>query len=477
MSIVMLLMLLPLGTVAGSISCGTSCTKLGCNFYDKGCPCACNWACESHADCCADYNKTCPGPSPPSTGGGPHGGPEQLHISLGAKIDQIVISFASSNSFQGKVPSCAFSGPENDHVGGGGNVTGATHTYTADGWTGLLHTVVFSSLHPSTKYTYKCEIGGAFSPAYTFVTPPPAGALPVTVTAVGDLGEGCDTPGCGNKTIAQLLSDIDSYGLLVHVGDIAYTSGTQTVWDGFLNEMQPITAQRPYQVCVGNHEHYFNFSGYLNRFAMAATAGQAHSSGGLLLRDTVPPLAVNNLEYSFDYGGAHFVAFSTEHDLETAARYLAEDLAQVDRKTTPWVVVFAHKPLYCSTKDYYDCERHGPHTIAPIIEPILKHHQVDLCLFGHLHNYERSYPVFNGTVMGTTYTDPQAPVHMVIGMAGDNEGLTSAFASPSPSWSARHDVRLGYARMTFESRSSMTFEYVLAEDGSVADSFTLTRSS
>lgn len=51
-------------------------------------------------------------------------------------------------------------------------------------------------------------------------------------------------------------------------------------------------------------------------------------------------------------------------------------------------------------------------------------YEVDLYGAGHLHNYERSYPVYNGTVTGKSYDKPTATVHIVAGMAGDNEGLS-----------------------------------------------------
>lgn len=48
--------------------------------------------------------------------------------------------------------------------------------------------------------------------------------------------------------------------------------------------------------------------------------------------------------------------------------------------------------------------------------------KVDLFIAGHLHNYERSYPVNNGTVASTSYHNPRDTVHAVVGMAGCNEG-------------------------------------------------------
>ena len=179
----------------------------------------------------------------------------------------MVVSFATAKAgFVGATPTCTLT-----HGAEQANQTfeGSTHTYTADGWVGLLHTVTLLGLVPGGSYTYSCAVAAKTSRAFSFSAPPAAGSLPVTVAVVGDLGEGCDKPECGNTTIARLAKDLGTYSMLVHVGDIAYTGGVQTLWDFYFNDMEPITAHAPYQVCAGNHEHYWNFSGYLNRFSMA----------------------------------------------------------------------------------------------------------------------------------------------------------------------------------------------------------------
>ena len=164
-----------------------------------------------------------------------------------------------------------------------------------------------------------------------------------------------------------------------------------------MREMEPTISAVPYQVCVGNHEHYYNFSGYRHRFSMGAQAalpesGDTIDASGASDSFSSSAITVNNLFHSFDVGGVHFAAFSTEHDYSTDSpqvAWLRKDLAAVDRKVTPWVVVYGHKPLYCSTDDYYDCKVSGPQHIAPSIEPLLKAYHVDLYLAGHLHNYVR----------------------------------------------------------------------------------------
>lgn len=52
--------------------------------------------------------------------------------------------------------------------------------------------------------------------------------------------------------------------------------------------------------------------------------------------------------YSFEYGTVHFTMLSSEHDLSAGskqARWLAADLAGVDRCRTPWLVVALHRPM------------------------------------------------------------------------------------------------------------------------------------
>lgn len=76
-------------------------------------------------------------------------------------------------------------------------------------------------------------------------------------------------------------------------------------------------------------------------------------------------------------------------------RFIEKDLADANarRDVTPWVVAMGHRPFYCSTSDAYDCEENGPTKLAPALEGLFVKHGVDIGLYGHLHNYERAWPV------------------------------------------------------------------------------------
>lgn len=55
--------------------------------------------------------------------------------------------------------------------------------------------------------------------------------------------------------------------------------------------------------------------------------------------------------YSYDYGFVHFIMMSTEHDMGSGSRqykWLEEDLKNVNRAKTPWVILAGHRPMYTS---------------------------------------------------------------------------------------------------------------------------------
>ena len=59
--------------------------------------------------------------------------------------------------------------------------------------------------------------------------------------------------------------------------------------------------------------------------------------------------------YSYDYGLVHFIMMSTEHNFEPGSRqykWLENDLKNVDRKKTPWLVFGGHRPMYDSQFQY-----------------------------------------------------------------------------------------------------------------------------
>lgn len=55
--------------------------------------------------------------------------------------------------------------------------------------------------------------------------------------------------------------------------------------------------------------------------------------------------------------------------------------------------------MYCSDTDEWDQHHEGAY-FQTIIEPLMNKYKVDLYMCGHMHMYERVWPVLNGTVYG-----------------------------------------------------------------------------
>jgi len=108
----------------------------------------------------------------------------------------------------------------------------------------------------------------------------------------------------------------------------------ESIWDLWARQVQPLAAYAPYMTAVGNHEHYFNWTSYSNRFEMPA-----NESGGFY-----------NFYFSFDYGNVHFTCISSETNYTAGSpqyAWIQQDLAKANanRANVPWVIAVYHRPM------------------------------------------------------------------------------------------------------------------------------------
>jgi len=250
----------------------------------------------------------------------------------------------------------------------------------------------------------------------------------------------------------------DPFDLILHVGDLAY-AGTgsdreiEPIWDDWMNQIQPLASLIPYQVTVGNHEHYYNWTSFRHRFAMPFY-----------------DRANNKFWFSFDYANVHLVAMSMDSNPydENSEQYewLVNDLSaayqrRLSSSTPSWIILSGHRPFLCSDESEYDQHCPGAPLLATI-EPLLLKYQVDLVLTGHMHCYERTYPNINGTVTipGTNnFTNIDQPIYIVQGTAGAL--IAERWIEPQPEWSAFRKLEYGYGRMEVTTTASQsTLHYV-----------------
>uniref|UniRef100_A0A166HZH3 Purple acid phosphatase n=1 Tax=Daucus carota subsp. sativus TaxID=79200 RepID=A0A166HZH3_DAUCS len=118
---------------------------------------------------------------------------------------------------------------------------------------------------------------------------------------------------------------------------------------------------------------------------------------------------------------------SLEHYIQYT--WMKKDMASVNRTRTPWLIFMGHRPMYSTPGDGLILIPSVDADFVQAVEPLLLSNKVDLALFGHVHNYERTCAVYQGECKAMpkkdgngvdTYDNSnyKAPVHAIIGMAG-----------------------------------------------------------
>lgn len=350
-------------------------------------------------------------------------------------------------------------------------VTGAQASY----WAAYTHKVVLSNLKPASTYYYKCgDNAGGISQEFTFTTAPTSDTF-FKMAVLGDMGTKNS-----EESIAYLKTLVPEVDLYYHIGDVGYAddavlvlSTFERVWNKYMNAVQDFTAVKPYMTLPGNHEaechdpscvfhlsHLSNFTAYNARFRMPS-----EESGG-----------VESMWYSFNYGPVHFVMMDTETDYPDAPgdayvgktggfgdqmSWLEADLAAAAapdaRATRPWIIVGGHRPIYSINS----CENSGSYApkddsakLQTAVEGLLHKYQVDLFLAGHVHAYERHYPVYDSTNIETSYVDPENTVYIVSGNAGNPEANHDA-KNPEAPWHAVANSGYGVGTIEIVNRTTL----------------------
>jgi hypothetical protein len=428
--------------------------------------------------------------------------PIQLRVALRGP-NGITISWSTSGtSGSNDTPSPqVIYGTSSTLLNGVSSTIGTTSNYTT---ASFFHNVPLLNLSPSTKYYYRTVAATCVnqSSIYSFTTPPAAGnSNPVTITFVADLGASSILDLSGAAATIKALNQIaSSTNFFVHNGDISYADdvyfigGTyEGIWNTFQNNMQNITAQNIYMTGPGNHEvtcnqngdskcltsaniPYRNFSAYLNRFRMPG-----NESGGF-----------QNLWYSFDYGLVHVTVINTETDFTNAPAgpnttlnggnfeatggqlaWFQNDLqtANANRANVPWIVVTGHRPFFSSvtTTVQGNCSACGTAFIPYILQ-----YNVDIYIAGHVHWYERLYPInANGIAVAHNYTNTTGFIHITNGAGGASEG--SASLSSSIAASAKVVTGYGYSQLQILNRSTAVLTFYSTSSSKSEDSQTIIR--
>jgi hypothetical protein len=227
---------------------------------------------------------------------------------------------------------------------------------------------------------------------------------------IGDSGEG---------TAAQLRvsrqMDLQKPDFVLHMGDFAYGRGLISnalrhhfPYDngskGSSGSGVPFMQKIPFYLTFGNHDvsfeardldktpgalaafYYFALplNGPTVRDVFEVKGGQEKIDA---FKEAVGEKSPKMLNYSFDWGNAHFVVLDGNrytHPLDTSRlEWLRSDL---QKSKAQWKFVAVHQAPFC-TKDRY--KHQGFRLLAKTFEEA----GVDMVFSGHMHNYQRAKPL------------------------------------------------------------------------------------
>lgn len=221
-----------------------------------------------------------------------------------------------------------------------------------------------------------------------------------------------------------------------------------------------------------------------------------------------------------------FCIADTEHDWREGTeqyKFIEHCLATVDRQKQPWLIFAAHRVLGYSSGFNYALEGSFAEPMGrESLQKLWQKYRVDLAFYGHVHNYERSCPIYQVFIrlleflldrISIFYLHHQAirlcrslnclrcnlhniiwnislqnqcvnsekshysgtmngTIHVVVGGGGSH---LSPFTDLKTYWSIFQDFDYGFVKLTAFNHSSLLFEYKKSSDGKVYDSFTISR--
>lgn len=292
----------------------------------------------------------------------------------------------------------------------------------------IIYKAILEKLKPSTTYFYKCgsdETG--WSETFSFITAPKIGdKKPFTVGVFGDTQNNeFNEDFQKTKEVIKYLSEIRP-DFTIHTGDLVNNGSVEEGWIKLLNTIQPLVSRAPMMPTLGNHD-------------IVNAPGENFQKPYPIFYKLFS-LPGDGLDYSFKYGNVHFVSIFSGYAIKAAEegvlrygvetperKWLEEDLERArNTKGIDWIIVITHYPLHSfgwsNVKEWK--ER---------ITPILDKYNVDLCLSGHRHVYERHHPLRDGKPVG----EGEGTVYITNGTSGGSPQGIGGFDLPTMAFTPR----------------------------------------
>ena len=268
-----------------------------------------------------------------------------------------------------------------------------------------MHEVRIENLKPQSNYFYRVisiTASGeeSVSEVYSFQT----AVEEQTPYAFGVVSDTQTNPPIWGKISTLVFAERPNF--VIHAGDIVGEGPKKEQWtDQFLAPAHDLMSRVPIFAILGNHD-------------------QNHANYYRYICNPAP-----EYRYTFTYGNAQFFLFDTNRDVGPGSEQYAWLDQELGKSKATWKFAVHHHPPYSSDENDYGNtwkgqSPRGDLKLRPLVG-LYEKHGLDICFFGHIHDYERTWPIREDKI------DPRRGVIYV--QAGGAGGGLENYA-PTRSW-------------------------------------------
>lgn len=215
-------------------------------------------------------------------------------------------------------------------------------------------------------------------------------------------------------------------------------------------------------IAIGNHEDDDNedYGTYINHFGLSKPY------------------------YSFNYNNVHVLVMDSDRTSYASGsdqyNFVVSDLQTASNNPNiNWIIVTFHRAIYTSPNGCSSCD---PPSALRSYNSIFDQYGVDLVLQGHIHNYQRTFPLkynpsspsnpIRTSLNTNSYNDPDGEIYAIVGTGGVNFHSLSGKSSFVVSQQA---ARFGYMDIKITNNGGTLEAKYYLDNGAISDQFTITK--
>ncbi len=242
---------------------------------------------------------------------------------------------------------------------------------------------------------------------------PKSNTQPYSFIAIGDIGAEKQD----QKKLANIAYNLQPDFVAVP-GDIVYDDGliseyAKKFWpiynaDTANDNGAPLMRKIPFIAAVGNHDvdntdldrhpdalaYYYFWAQPLNGptindFSSAYPSFKSNEANKEAFLTGAGKAYPKMNHFSYDYGNAHWLVIDADNYVDWTNKELLDWVKQdlKNAANAKWRFVMYHQPGFNSSREHFEQQQ------MRLLAPILEEGKVDVVFTGHVHNYQRSFPL------------------------------------------------------------------------------------